>query len=266
MNGLRDYWVRGVDLAVGGPRPARSRGPKARPGHCRQDRPVRLPGLVGAPQNVIGERVANLDVIFAIDDSASVHGPDGTDPRGARNTACLSVVDLMHRHGGGRAGVIHWGDTAPASLALAPVPVHRGQLRRRLELQPVLGGTQPAVALARVRKLIQGTGSGRTLAVLLLTDGQDLGTGLEQALKQLPARCVHLILVDPSGDCWGQEAVWRELPWGSFTRLENLWDHKLLAWESGAVLARSIGLKLAAATLSRRSSLPEPEKKGSFAS
>ena len=109
----------------------RSAGPFARPGSA-------------PPQNVIGERVANLDVIFAIDDSASVHGPDGTDPRGARNTACLSVVDLMHRHGGGRAGVIHWGDTAPASLALAPVPVHRGQLRRRLELQPVLGGTQPA--------------------------------------------------------------------------------------------------------------------------
>ncbi len=244
MNGLGDYRMRGVDLAVGGPLPARSRVATARQGDHHQDRPVRLPGLVGAPRNVIGHRVADHDVIFAIDDSASVHGPGGTDPGGVRNTACLSVIDLMQRHGGGRAGVVHWGDTAPASLALAPMPVQRGQLRRGLELQPVLGGTQPAVALARVRKLIQGTGSGRTLAVLLLTDAQDLGTGLEQALEQLPARSVHLILVDPSGDCWGQEAAWRELPWGSFTRLENLNDRKRLAWESGAVLARSIGLKL----------------------
>jgi len=150
----------------------------------------------------------------------------------------------MHRHGGGRAGVVHWGDAAPASMALAPLPVYRGRLRRGLRLQPALGGTQPAVALARVRKLIRGTGSGRTLAVLLITDGQDLGVGLEQALAQLPARSVHLTLVDPSGDCWGQEAAWRELPWGSFTRLANLGDHKRLAWESGTVIARSIGLRL----------------------
>src|SRR5580658_5017423 len=117
MSGLRYYWVSGVDLAVGGPLPGRSGGREARPGRRRQDRPVWLPGLVGAPQNVIDQRVANLDLIFAIDDSASVHGPDGTDPGGARNAACLSVIELMHRHGGGRAGVIHWGDTAPANLA-----------------------------------------------------------------------------------------------------------------------------------------------------
>jgi hypothetical protein len=244
MNGLRDYRVRGVDLAVGGPLPAGPHAAATRPDHQRPARPVRLSGLAGAPRNVIGRRVANLDVIFAIDDSASVHGPDGTDPGGIRNAACLSVMDLMQRHGGGRAGVVHWGDTAPATLALAPMPVHRRRLQRGLRLQPVLGGTQPAVALARVRKLIQGTGSGRTLAVLLLTDGQDLGAGLEQALGQLPAHSVHLILVDPSGDCWGQEAAWRELPWGSLTRLENLSDRKRLAWESGAVIACSIGLKL----------------------
>jgi hypothetical protein len=241
MNGLRNYRVRGVDLAVSGPHRARPRAAATRPDH---QRPVRLSGLAGAPRNVIRQRVANLDAIFAIDDSASVHGPDGTDPGGVRNAACLSVIDLMQRHGGGRGGVVHWGDTAPAALALAPMPVHGRRLRRGLRLQPVLGGTQPAVALARVRKLIQGTGSGRTLAVLLLTDGQDLGAGLEQALGQLPAHSVHLIFVDPSGDCWGQEAAWRELPWGSFTRLENLNDRKRLACESGTVIARSIGLTL----------------------
>jgi hypothetical protein len=243
MNGLQNYRVRSIDLAAGGRPSTRPGAAAARLGH-QQDRPVRLPGLSGAPRNVTRQRVANLDVIFAIDDSASVHGPYGTDPGGARNAACLSVIDLMQRHGGGRAGVVHWGDTAPASLALPPMPVGRGRLQRGLRLKPVLGGTQPAAALARAYKLIQRSGSGRTLAVLLLTDGQDLGARLEHALRQLPASSVHLILVDPSGDCWGQEAVWRQLPWGSFTRLENVSDRKRLAWESGAVIARSLGLKL----------------------
>jgi hypothetical protein len=245
MNGLWDYGVREVDLAVGGQFPASSHAPATRPDHQRQARPVRLSGLAGAPRNVIRQRVASLDVIFAIDDSASVHGPDGTDPGGVRNAACLFVIDLMQRHGGGRAGVVHWGDTAPTTFALAPMSVYRRRLQRELRLQPVLGGTQPATALVRVRKLIQGTGYGRTLAILLLTDGQDLGAGLEQALRQLPAHSVHLILVDPSGDCWGQEAAWRQLPWGSFARLENLSDPKRLAWESGTVIAHSIGLKRA---------------------
>jgi hypothetical protein len=243
MSGLRSYRVRGVYLAAGGGLAARSRATAAGLGYQREARPVRLAGLAGAPLTVIRQRIASLDVIFAIDDSESVHGPDGTDPGGARNAACLSVIDLMRRYGGGRAGVVHWGDIAPASMALAPVPVHRGRLRRELRLQPVLGGTQPALALARVHELIHGTGSGRTLAVLLITDGQDLGAGLGTALEQLPARCVHLILVDPSGDCWGQETAWRQLPWGSFTRLANLTNRKRLAWESGAVIARSVGLR-----------------------
>jgi hypothetical protein len=243
MSGLRSVRVRGVYLRAGGGLARSASSTSAGPGRQREARPVRLPGLAGAPLPVIRQRIASLNVIFAIDDSESVHGPDGTDPGGARNAACLSVIDLMHRYGGGRAGVVHWGDIAPPSLALAPVPVRRGRLRRDLKLQPVLGGTQPAVALGRVREIIRGTGPGRTLAVLLITDGQDLGTGLESALGQLPARSVHLILVDPSGDCWGQETAWRQLPWGSFTRLENLTDRKRLAWESAAVIARSVGLR-----------------------
>jgi hypothetical protein len=242
MSGLRSYRMRGINLAVGGGLAARPGTAAA--GYQRDARPVRLPGLAGAPLAIIRQRIASLDVIFAIDESESVHGPAGTDPSGVRKAACLSVVDLMRRYGGGRAGVIHWGDVAPASLALAPVPVHRGRLRRELELQPVLGGTQPVVALARVRELVGGAGSGRALAVLLITDGQDLGSGLGPALAQLPARSVHLILVDPSGDCWGQETAWLQLPWGSVTRLENLTDRKRLAWESGAVVARSLGLRL----------------------
>jgi hypothetical protein len=61
---------------------------------------------------------------------------------------------------------------------------------------------------------------------------QDPGDGLERELRQLPARRVHLMLVVPSGDCYGQGTAWCSLPWGSFTRLGNLRDHKRLAWES----------------------------------
>jgi hypothetical protein len=106
MIGLRYYRVRGVDLAAPGTIPARSDTAAAGPVHRRAAGPGRraagpvwLPGLAGAPRSVIRQRVANLDVVFAIDDSESVHGPDGTDPGGARNAACLSVIDLMHRHG-----------------------------------------------------------------------------------------------------------------------------------------------------------------------
>ncbi len=243
MTGPRLYGVRGVNVVVSGPPLTRPPLTAARPGH-RQAQPVRLPGLKGQSRPTIRQRVAGTVVMFVIDGSGSVHGVAGTDPEGVRNAACLSVLDLMRRHGGGRAGVVHWGTTAPADLALPPVPVHERRVERMLSLQPMLGETNPAAALARVRQLIPPIGAGQTLAVLLLTDGQDLGEGLESELAQLPARSVHLILADPSGDCFGQETAWRALPWGSFTRLENLRDRTRVAWESGAVLARSIGLEL----------------------
>ncbi len=243
MTGLRLYRARGMELRARGAVLAKPGVVTTRPGQ-RLDQPVRLPDLAGASPLVIRHLVDGLVVVFAIDGSGSVHGPGGTDPYGARNAACLSLVDLMHRYGGGRAGVVHWGSTAPADLALGPVAVHRAQLRRALSMQPRLGGTNPAVALARVRQLIPAPGPGLTPVVLMLTDGQDIGSGLGQELALLPAGCVHLLLVDPSGDCYGQEAGWRALPWGSFTRLENLRDPRRVAWESGEVLARSIGLEL----------------------
>lgn len=249
MTRPRLYRLGGVNLLVSGPtltRPTLTGTPLTvgQSAYPRQVRPPRLPDFVGLPEPIIRQRIARTVVVFTIDGSGSVHGPAGTDPEGARNAACLAVLDLMRRHGGGRAGVVHWGETAPADLALAPVPVGKRGLKRAVSLQPMLGGTNPAAALARVRQVIPPLGASQTLAVLLLTDGQDLGEGLEPELAQLPARSVHVILVDPSGDCFGHEAAWRALPWGSFTRLENLRDHKRVAWESGAVLARSIGLKL----------------------
>ena len=51
------------------------------------------------------------------------------------------------------------------------------------------------------------------------------------------------VLVDPSGDCWGQETAWRTLPWGSFTRLDRF-DATDVAFAGGGALARAIGLEL----------------------
>jgi hypothetical protein len=243
VSGLRLYQIRGTDLRASRPVLTRAELATTRSAQ-RRAQPARLADLAGAAWPVIRQRVAGLVVIFAIDGSGSVHGLGGTDPYGARNTACRSVLDLMGRNGGGRAGVVHWGQTAPADLAVAPRPVRSHRLRRALSMQPTLGRTNPAVALARVRQLVPALGPGQTLVVLMLTDGQDLGQGLEQELAQLPVGCVHLLLVDPSGDCYGQEASWRALRWGSFTRLENFFDPRRVAWESGAVLAGSIGLDL----------------------
>jgi len=243
MTGLRLYRTRGADLRPSHSVLTRARLVAVRPGQ-RSAQPTRLGELTGAAWPVIRKRVADLVVMFAIDGSGSVHGPDGTDPWGARNAACLSVIDLMRRHGGGRAGVVHWGQTAPADLAVAPMSVHSRRLRRAVSMQPKLGGTNPELALARVRQLIPALGPGQMLLVLMVTDGQDLGRGLQRELAQLPLGCVHLLLVDPSGDCYGQEARWRTLRWGSFTRLDNLRDLRRVAWNCGAVLARSIGLDL----------------------
>jgi hypothetical protein len=243
MSWVRVYGVRGLAAFVAGPVNQVSQPPVRLP---RPAPVVRLPDLVGAPARVVADRVRRLVVMFCIDDSGSVQPPHGTDPHGARYAAARSVLDLMRRHGGGRAGVVHWGDTAPAELALAPVQVRRRgrQLERALAVRPQLGCTDPAVALARVRQLVPATSSDETLAVLLLTDGQDAGDSLAQELAALPAGSIHLVLVDPSGDCWGQEVAWRVLPWGSFTRLDRF-DTPAVAFASGTALAHAIGLELA---------------------
>jgi hypothetical protein len=211
-----------------------------RPAADLQEPFVRLPGLTGQPTEVIYQLVNALDVFFLLDDSASMAD---SDPGGSRNAAALSVVELMQRHGGGRAAVAHWGSAAPASLALGLTPVHAGRLRRAISMPCQLGGTRPAAALARARELLPGD-PGRTPVVLLLTDGQDLGDGLARELALLPPGSVHLVLADPSGNCWGREAEWRALAWGSFTRLATLSDRQRVAMESGSVIARAIGLQL----------------------
>jgi hypothetical protein len=244
MRWLRLYGLRGLAASVAGPV-----HPVPQPRAPASQRPpvVRLPNLVGAPPAVIADRIGSVVVLFAIDDSGSLQPPHGTDPHGARYLACDAVLDLMRRYGAGLAGVVHWGDAAPAELALAPVPVRRQrrQLGRALALRPQLGGTDPAVALSRVRQLVPVIAPDETLVVVLLTDGQDRGPGLEQELEALPAGTVHLVLVDPSGNCWGDEAAWRALPWGSFTRLDSF-DPQCVAVASGAALARAIGLELPA--------------------
>jgi hypothetical protein len=242
MTEFRTYQMCGMNMTVRGPFLAAPQSGAAGSAG-QQDALFCLPGLTGASPGDIHRRVSILDLYFLQDDSASMAD---SDPCASRNAAALSLIELLQRYsgrGGARAAVVRWGQTAPAALALGPTSVHAGRLRRALTVQHQLGGTCPAAALARVRKLLPAS-SGRTAVILLITDGQDLGDGLAWELQHLPPHSVHLILADPSGDCWGHEAEWRALGWGSFTRLDDLGDRQRVALESGSVIARAIGLQL----------------------
>lgn len=237
----KDVHLRGVSARVPGrthPMVVPSRPPVP-----RGTAPVRLPGVTGASPAVIEDRFRHLVMIAAIDDSGSTYGFHGTDPRGVRYAAAHSVIDWMRRHGGGHAGVIHWGTDAPARFALAPVPVNRKarQLRRALGRRPQLGGTIPATALHRAADLLPPLGPGDVPAILLITDGLERGPGMGEALAAVPPGSVHLVTV---GDCPDQEDDWHELPLASATRLTSFADKAAVAWECGAIVARALGLQL----------------------
>ena len=89
-------------------------------------RPVILPRLVGAPPRQIRELAQNVLAAFAIDDSGSMYGSFG-DPTGIRYAAAQSLVAMQRRSGGGLAGVVHWGTSAPEDMVTPLVDVCRKQ-------------------------------------------------------------------------------------------------------------------------------------------
>lgn len=208
--------------------------------------PVRLPLPPDLPPRELARIWQVTTVIFDVDDSGSMYGRHADD-RGVRYAAARSVVDLMVRAGGGRAGVVHFGSTAPAELALAPVDVRRRRraLDAALRIPPSLGGTDLASGLDRSRLLLEAPRTDEQQAVLVLTDGlQDTGLALRAAVERLPASSVHVLLIDHLHTCGaGLEASWRALPLGSFTRLP-LDDPAQLSWLVADVLVRSRGLTL----------------------
>jgi hypothetical protein len=228
LNGPRSG--RGVEASIIGPRHPLP----------RVEASLRLPRLAGASPGEIRRRIRHTILETLIDSSGSTLG---TDPRGVRFTAVHALIDLMRRHGGGRVGVVHWGEVAPAELAFSPVSVYRsGRLHRALSLRPQLGGTDPAQALARARQLVPTVKPDETLVILLVTDGQDVGTSTAEELALLPPGVVHVVLVDETGE--NNEANWKALRVGSITRLPNFDNPAEVAWANGAVLAKTLGLVL----------------------
>jgi hypothetical protein len=235
---IRTVRMRGVSARVEGPAhtlPAPSKTP------AKSEGPIRLPGVTGGTPAAVENAFGRLTVILALDDSGSTQPPHGTDPHSVRYAASRSVIEWMRRHGGGRCGVVHWGSTAPERLAVGPVSVNRRMrtLRRALNQRPNLGATVPAAALQRAARMLPIPAPGDVHTVLLITDGEDPGEGLEEALAGLPERAVHLMLV---GDAT-QHVGWHDLAFASTTWLPAF-DNQALTWQAGSVLAGSLGLQL----------------------
>jgi hypothetical protein len=212
---------------------------------AKTEAPVRLPGVTGATPAAIENAFRHLTVILAIDDSGSTQPPHGTDPHAVRYAASRSVIQWMRRQGGGRCGVLHWGSTAPAPLAVGPVPVNRRMrtLHRALDQRPNLGSTVPAAALRRAARMLPRPAPGDVQAVLLISDGEAPGEGLEEPLAGLPEHAVHLMLVGDGHGDGARHRGWEVLPFASVTRLPAF-DNQALAWQAGSVLASALGLRM----------------------
>jgi hypothetical protein len=146
-----------------------------------------------------------------------------------------------------RVGVVHWGTTAPSELVVPLTDVHRRRaIERGLEIPPTLGGNNFPGALSRCREVVEDQNDDdRVALVVTITDGiETVGADASAQISQLPAGCVHVLLVDHSHGCGPElEAGWSSLPLGSFTRLDVL-DTTRLAWEAAEVVARAAGLEM----------------------
>jgi len=216
----------------------------------RQARPIVLPSMIGAPVKEIRRRIQKVLVFFVVDDSGSLYGVWG-DPGGVRYAAALSLLGLMERSAGkkaGRAAVIHWGTTAPAELALVPVEVKRGRraLRQALTIPPTLGGTNLAAALDRAHAMTPELLEAEQVVYYVLSDGiEEVTAAIHAAVGALPAGSGHMVLVDRSGGCDpAMEAAWQAVAFGSFTRLKTF-DTREMSLQLAEIFASSMGLSMA---------------------
>lgn len=211
-------------------------------------RPVRLPSPVGLARDELRTRLARSTIRLLCDDSGSMYCPAG-DPTGVRYAAGRSVAELLRRHGGGHVGVIHWGTSAPASLALPPVDVRRArrQVRDALTIpSPTLGGNNLGEALRLAAGQPPADPDGADLTVVITDGMEDFTLDLTTPLTLLPAGSVHILLVDRSRGCTPDlEATWRSLPIASFTRLDDN-DVAHMAHQIADLICRKIGARMPA--------------------
>jgi von Willebrand factor type A domain len=208
-------------------------------------RPIVLPPLAGRPSQEIERLVRRATVLFLMDDSGSMYSHWG-DERGVRYAAALSLVELMRRAGGGRAGVVHWGSAAPPELVTPPVDVRRDrrELRRALTIPiPTLGGNDLPAALDRAAELLSpGSEDDRAFAFVIGDGIEAVTPEVHRAVAMLPQRAVHMLLVDRSGGCDAEmERAWQSVAFGSFTRLD-VFDTTAMAYQLANSFAACLGL------------------------
>ncbi len=209
--------------------------------------PITLPPLQGASKQAIQELAKSVTVIFDVDDSGSMYGQFG-DPSGIRYAAAQSLLRLQIQSGGGKAGVIHWGTDVPMDQVVKPIDVRREKkkLHRALRIPATLGGNDMPRSLEVAKEVLPLSRAGEVQIVFVITDGiESVTASTHRAVGDLPPGSVHLLLVDRSNYCTDElEDQWRQVAFGSFTRLERLDDTSTLAIQLGKIYAKALGLTL----------------------
>jgi hypothetical protein len=189
------------------------------------------------------ELIKGQVVMLLLDDSGSMFRPK-TDLEGLRYIAAESVVDLLRRMGVASLGIVHWGSYCPEDLLLRPTtPSDIRRVDKELRMpESSLGGTNLAAALQFAQSVVQQDAPNLAPDYLVITDGlESLGERLEDALANLPPRCVRLLLVDRTGQCdAATERAWRDLPLGAFIRLDAS-DPDDWAWAAAVALFSDVG-------------------------
>jgi hypothetical protein len=241
-------------LSLGQPRPAHG-ALKVAPRAAGEKAPVVvLPPLMGASRTEIRKRVSRFTALFLIDDSGSMYGFWG-DQLSGRYAAARSLLELLRRSGGGRAGVVHYGSCAPTELTLQPrkIASDREEILRALTAPATLGGTNVAAALERAHVLAPPPNDAAlATAYFIVSDGiEPVTPAIQTGVHKLGRSRVHLLLVDRAGGCTPHmETAWRALSLGSFTRLKTF-DTKLMAEQLAQVAASTLDLKTSKETTTK---------------
>lgn len=213
--------------------------------NARGARPVRLPRLTGAPRAEITRLVEESTIAILPDWSGSIFATWAGDPRDALGAAGESLLQLQRRSGGGRALVLPWGSSPSARRAVGPVKVTKRyrELRAALRNRENLGGNDLPAALENAADRLAA--ERRKVAVFVPTDGGEPVTqAMHDAVARFPRGAVHLILIDPSGQCTDAMAAdWSSVAFGSFTRVQDV-SVAAIARQMAEVYAAGIGLSL----------------------
>ncbi|HTL40540.1 MAG TPA: hypothetical protein VL294_03620 [Pseudolysinimonas sp.] len=216
----------------------------AAPAATGQVAAIRIPPLTGASKAIIAAMVKKTYCVFLPDQSGSMFGAFG-DPTGVTAAAAESVLDLLHRSGGGSASVIPWGSDAPARLAAGPLDIRKDlkRLSKALRNGENLGGNDLAAALRRAKLLTPALGPDRQVVYCVITDGiEDATPAIHAAVGDLAPGSVHMCLVDRNGGrTAAMDAAWATVPFGSSTTLDAF-DITAMTSQLVDVIATTLGL------------------------